>query len=193
MPRAGSKEEYESKQGGEYGLLPEDSYVFEVTGFKNEGVKPVPPQFNPDGTRTYTDIRFYAKPVQYADDPETPIVDAKTGAAINPDKSVQIFFKPEQCGFGPGGASKNRKFIAAATGQGLNTELVYEYEDAVGGRFIGDVEHKVTGKGTFDNIVDFRPIKANRDRPRPKPQESAVEAAKEAFDTVPEDDDDLPF
>lgn len=190
MPRVGSQEEYESRAGGDFGLLPEDSYVFEVTGYRVIGK--IPDRFDPEGKKEVTDVRYYAKPIQYADDPETPIADAETGDLINPDKSIQIFFKEEHLGFGPAGPSKNRKFLAAALGVPIKSEIEFEYDQLVGGRFIGDIEHKIKNNKKYDNIVDFRPVKASRERPRPRPQaESAVSAAKEAFG---EDlDDDLPF
>ena len=187
MPKARSEDSYTTGGGGgEYGMLEEDSYVFEVTGYKNNGV--IPDRFDPNGEKTITDLRYFARPIQYADDPESPLIEAKTKQPLNPDKTVQIFFKPEHVGFGPAGASKGRKFLAAALGVPLKSEINYDYDDLVGGRFIGDVEYSKDGR--YDNIVDFRPVKAKRERPRPAT--TPVEAAKATFD-LEDSDDDLPF
>lgn len=181
-----SQEEYK-KGGSDFGILPEDEYIFEIVGFKDEG--PKADRFNPD--KTYTDIRFFAKPLAYADDAEIPLVDFKTQKALNPDKTIQIFWAPERLGFGPAGPSKGRQLMAAALKRGINERFEgVEYEDFVGGKFIGAVQHN----NGYDNIVSFRPLKTKADRVRPVPADAPaptpLEAAKDAF---PETDDDLPF
>jgi hypothetical protein len=181
MPfNAKSEEEYQ-KGGGDFGILPEDSYIFEVTGFEDKGR--IPDRFDRnDPPRLLTDIRFFAKPLSYADDTETPLIDDKTKGPLNPDKSIMIFFKPESLGFGPSGPSKNRKFMAAALGRPIRDRFDgVEYQDFVGGKFIGDVAHK----NGYDNIVDFRPLKkAARQRP------TLVEEAAKVFGAS---EDELPF
>lgn len=181
---AKSQEEFK-KGGGEFGMLPEDEYIFEIIGWKDEGQKV--DRFNPD--KTYNDIRFFAKPLSYADDADMPLIDFKTEKPLNPEKTVQIFWRPDTLGFGPAGPSKGRKLMAAALSRGINERFDgIEYQDFVGGRFIGAVEHK----GEYDNIVDYRPLKTKE---RKRPVQTPVEAAKEAFPdaTLGDLDGDLPF
>jgi hypothetical protein len=189
MPTARSKESYESGgQGGDFGLLREDSYIFEIVRMENKGKVPAWGS-TPDDPKMETDIRLFAKPLSYEGDTETPIADDRTGEEINPDKTVQIFFKPDHIGFFGGQPSKNRRLLAAALGVGINEEINYEYEDLIGGKFIGSIIHKQKGNNVYDNIDEIRPLRVQSERPRPKPR-TPVEVARDTFETQ---DDDLPF
>lgn len=184
---AKSKEEQEASRSGDFGTLPEEDYVFEVVSFVDLGKKTNAFPHPKTGLfGEHDDIRFTVKPLFIADSPDAELVD-DDGNPINPAKTLLVFFKPQSLGFGPAGPSKNRQFMAAALGRNIRESFDgIEYQDFVGGRFIGTVEQNAKG---YDTIVGYRPFKDKATRNRTAP---AVAAAKEVFDVV-DDEEELPF
>lgn len=194
MPKFESKEAFDARReagsSGDYPLLAEGEYVFEIKEVFEQTRKPS--EYNETGEVVVLDLDVIAD----AEDPEAEILDTNEKPF---DRNTWVRFtvqgtkaKPKGLGFGPAGAGKSRRVIASALGQNVNQELDLsdEWEELVGGRFIGQTLNK-NGWTNFESVRAYKPKKTDRSASRPKPE--AKSAAELIAESNPEDFEDLPF
>src|SRR3990167_5155616 len=173
MPRFESEEEFKSRRGDGFGTLPDEEYLFEVISqVEKTGI--VHPQFNPNG---YPSIEVSCRPIAYADDPEAEIVDTDD-EPLNPEKYINFFLRPKSMGFGPAGASKSRRFVAAVLNLPVTGSLDFDWPDLIGKRVYAST---ILGDNGYEQIDTVRPYKSKKERTRKSRAPSLVAAAQESF------------
>jgi hypothetical protein len=163
-----------AKRGGEYKLLPEDQYKFEVAKIE---VKP--DQRNPYNGEVRDTLTVQLRPISFADG--SPVVDID-GNDAPADKLIWDFIDPTKVGMKPQ-PSKARKFFTACldlpVGSGFDLD---DYQDLIGARLLGTLVIKgaTADKPEQNKVTDYRALPK-----RPARRVSTDEVEEQAVGTLP--------
>ena len=167
-----------AKQKGDFQLLPEDTYVFEVKDY----------EINKDQKNPYNDeirdtLTVKLAPIKFADGSELVDID---GNEVKPDKLVFDFIDPTKIGMRPQ-PSKARKFFTSCLSLTVESGFsIDDYDDLKGARLIGTVVIKThPEKGKQNRVTDYRPVPKRPTRRQVEETEDETEAPAKAERTLP--------
>ena len=181
--RAGGEDEYPDRI-----RAAADTYRLRIDSYQM--AKTTPSKYDEGGR---DQIRFLLEFISIADD-ENALLVGTDNNELDPEVRVMMFFDPERMGLKPR-VAKSRKFLTSALGVAVDTVVEYETlealaEDLVGRELIADVTVKTTPSGTFNNIVDTRPIQTRQRRQRTEKTNLVEEAEKVFAEDTPQGDED---
>lgn len=169
-----------AKNRGPFKLLPEDEYVLEVKEIEVQKDQKNPYKPDEPGRDTWL-VRFRVISFSNGD----PLV-YDDGSEPDGEARLTGFVDPTRFGLVPR-ASLFRKFATSAMGTPLDGPILIEsFDDLIGKRLIGRVEHRKDREGNKrDRLVDFRP---QRTRPARRKAEEDPATAAESLIAVNKDE-----
>lgn len=154
---APSEDELASGANLEYDVLPEDEYIAKVKSIETLTDQPnkYPSKGDSGPTHDMLVVKFDALTFANGD----ALVDEDDNPIEGP-VPFQTWLNPKKVGMVPQ-PSKTRKFFAAVLGQALSDKInISDFNDLVGKQLIVSIKPN----GTYNNAVDFRPIRRSRGR-----------------------------
>ena len=174
-----------AQRGGDFKLLPEDEYVFELKELViNKD------QRNPYNDEVRDTLTAKLRPIKFADG--SPLVDVD-GEDVPDDKLVFDFIDPTKVGMKPQ-PSKARKFFTSLLGVKVGDGFdIDDYADLVGKRLIGTVIIKAAqgDKGEQNRVTGYRAIpsrpvrKAAAAEPKDELSEAGIGTASSEAPSLP--------
>lgn len=165
-------------EGGDWTVLPEDEYIAKVTSVELKKDQPNRFPSKGDMEPTHDMLVLRAEAITFADGETLVDIEDKPVEATVP---FQVWLNPKKRGMIPQPA-KTRKAFAAILGQSIGDPIdIASFDELAGKQFIVSLKPN----GSYNNAVDFRPVKRLRTRGTttkgPIGAESLVDRAKEIF------------
>lgn len=197
MPRIPSEQEQSAQRDGDFKPLPEDDYIVVVKDYK---VEDDPNPYNNGIKRPVLKPRL--KVISFSNgDPLVDVDDDPIPA--NRDVLFFDFLDTEKTGFGVGGPSRYRQFLAAVFGRPVSESIEFDdWNDILDKPFIASAVLETKKGKTRNKVTGYKAARRRRataaaepvavaSRPAPAPEADLVKAAADIF----ADDglDDLPF